>query len=247
MHPRREILHGDPQRFEQGDLIVRPPAGDRAFEHLADLSENVGVGDRPLLAGEEEIAGLGEQRLPAVREQARARDRRRVQLPGLRRAGPHGVDVGSRRDPVPQEDRLRGGGDRADQIRSRDRLAARGRRFHGQAGPLGLLGGEAAGALGPPAPDPHPAQRPHGAHGVQMGPRLHPGAEDGQIPGVPPCQRPGGHPARRRRADGGHRGGVQDRQGPPPLLLEQHHHPLVRLQAVQMILRHHRQHLGPGD
>ena len=107
--------------------------------------------------------------------------------------------------------------------------------------------GEAVGALRPPAPDPDAAQGPHRPHGVQMGARLHARAEDRQVPRAPLRQHPGGHRARRGRADGGDRRGVQQRQRPPPLVLEQQHHPLVRLLAVQMVVRHHRDHLDPGD
>src|SRR3954452_9718109 len=75
VHPRRQILHGDPQRFEQRDLILRPPAGDLALEHLAHLAEDVTACGRPLLAGEEESASLGEQRRRATAVAARARGR----------------------------------------------------------------------------------------------------------------------------------------------------------------------------
>ena len=155
--------------------------------------------------------------------------------------------MGPRRDPFAEQDRLRGGGHRADQVGPVDRLLDRGRHLHGQASPLALLLGESERALRPPAPDPHAPQSPHRPHGVQMGARLHARAEDRQVPRAPLRQHPGRHRARRGRADAGDRRGVEERQRLPPLVLEEHHHPLVGLLAVQIVVRHHRDHLDPGD
>ena len=164
-----------------------------------------------------------------------------------RRGGAGGVDVRPRREPLPEQHRLGGRRHRADQVRPRHRLAGRGHRLHGDPQPLPFPLGEPPGALRPPAPHPHPAQRAHRAHRLQVGPRLRPRAEDRQVPRLGPRQRPGRHRAGRGRADAGHRGGVQQGDRPPPLRLEQQDHPLVRLLAVEMVLRDHREHLDPGD
>src|SRR6185312_7931677 len=63
-----QILHRNPQGFEEGHLVVGAASGDLALQHVAQLALDVGVVDRTVGAGEQEISGLGEQRLPAVGE-----------------------------------------------------------------------------------------------------------------------------------------------------------------------------------
>src|SRR5260221_1649461 len=48
---RRQVLHGQPQRLEQRDLVGRGPARDLAKQNFADLAPDVVVADGALLLG----------------------------------------------------------------------------------------------------------------------------------------------------------------------------------------------------
>src|SRR6267143_2009174 len=102
---RGEILDREPERLEQGDLLLRAPAGNAPQEHAPDLADDVILADRSLGSGDEEVPGLVERGLEPIHIEPRALDGRRVQLAPGRERGADRVDVGARRDPVSTKDR----------------------------------------------------------------------------------------------------------------------------------------------
>src|SRR6476661_3870574 len=113
---RCDVLDGDAERLEERHLVGRPPAPGAAGQDLADLADDVSVGDRAFFLRDQEVSGFVERGLAAVDVEARPDDRGRVELARVRHARADRVDVRAGEDPVPEENRLAGGRRRADDV-----------------------------------------------------------------------------------------------------------------------------------
>jgi len=100
-------------------------------------------------------------------------------------------------------------------------------------------------ALGAPAPHPHPRDRARDAHRLQVGHRLHAGAEQGERRGVLARQQPRREPRHRGGADRGDGARVHDREQPPVLDVEQEHRADVRVVARPLVAGEDGHHLEP--
>src|SRR5438128_11444865 len=69
----RAVLDGDPDGLEERDLLVGGAPPDPSEEELPVLAHDVAVAHEALRARDEEVAGLGERRLPPVDPEPRAR------------------------------------------------------------------------------------------------------------------------------------------------------------------------------
>src|SRR6266508_2898315 len=70
-----QVLHREPQRFEQGDLMARPPPGDPPQKNVSDLSGDVLVPERAFGPGNQELSRLVERRFLSIDVEPRAADR----------------------------------------------------------------------------------------------------------------------------------------------------------------------------
>ena len=122
-----------------------------------------------------------------------------------------------------EQNGLAGLGERADDVRSADRVG------HGRAGfdlylMAGTLGAGKLSRLGRVAcPQPNAAQRSHRHHGIEMTARLFAGAEQREIPRVGPRQKASGEAAGGRGADRGDLCGIEQCNRLAVLRLEQQH------------------------
>src|SRR5437879_5185980 len=91
----RDILRGEPQGLEEGDLIRVGPARVVSPKYLPDLGLNVGAGDRALRDWPDDVARLDRRRRARIDKEPRSYHRLRVQLAPVRPGGPDRVDVGS--------------------------------------------------------------------------------------------------------------------------------------------------------
>src|SRR3954454_20477064 len=71
-----QVLDRDAQRLEDGDVFGRQPALNAAEQEVAEVAQEVVLGDRSFLERNEEVAGLLQDRFAAVAEEAGAADRR---------------------------------------------------------------------------------------------------------------------------------------------------------------------------
>ena len=83
-------------------------AGMSAREHLPKLRLDVFSSDCTRLDCAQEIAGFGQGSFPAIDEERSRGDRRRIELPGNRLAGPHGVHMTTPLEPLAPYDRVGG-------------------------------------------------------------------------------------------------------------------------------------------
>src|SRR6185295_1511048 len=74
-----DVLDGDPERLEEGDLLFRAPPRARADEDLADFPADVLVSEVTFALRDQEVASLVEGRFAPIDEQARPLHRLRVQ------------------------------------------------------------------------------------------------------------------------------------------------------------------------
>src|ERR1017187_10469159 len=100
-----QVLHGQSQRLEDGDLPRVGPAGRSAGEELANLRLDVVGPDGAVRQREQVVAGFSADRFAAVGEKCRGGDRLAVQLPGSGQAGSDRVDVRAVADPGALQDR----------------------------------------------------------------------------------------------------------------------------------------------
>ena len=169
-----EVLDGEPERLEDGQLVAARAAGMGADQHLAELGADV------LLAepGEQQVARLVHGRLTPVDEEAGRGHRLRVELADGRDARADGVHVRARRQPVPLQDRLAGARAGADDV---------GLAQH-------LLGRAAVAA----APRADLGVGHDGAHRLRVRTGLDAGAEDRDDPRVRGARAPASRPPRRQ-------------------------------------------------
>ncbi len=99
---RGEVLDRQAERLKDGDLFRARPAGRGPGKQLTQLGPDLVRPDRPVSGGQQVVAGLGQQRVPAVGEQHARRDRGGVELAHVRQAGADRVDVRAGLDPVPR-------------------------------------------------------------------------------------------------------------------------------------------------
>ncbi len=89
------------------------------------------------------------------------------------------------------------------------------------------------------APGPHPPERAHHGHRLEMGSGLDPAAQDGQIPRLGAGQRAGRHPAHRRGTNGGDAARVHDRDRRAGLRRKQQDQALVGIEPGTLVLGEH--------
>ena len=81
------ILHGEPHRLEEGDLLRRGAARLHPRHDLADAGPDVVLGDGAFLDGQEDVAGLGQARRLVVGDDRARGAPPRCRAPGGRRRG----------------------------------------------------------------------------------------------------------------------------------------------------------------
>ena len=190
-----EILHGEAERLEERQLVVRPSRPGAPDEELAQLGQDV-VGPDPALGdGSEVVPRLVDRRLAPVDEQRGLGDDVRLELSCPWPGRADGVDVGARREVGQRDDRLGRRRAGADDVRARERLV------DGRAGEPVRLERERLRVVVVPAPDPELRVGQHLAHRDGVRAALDARAEDRDVPAVGPgeeLRRDGGH---RRRPD----------------------------------------------
>src|SRR5258705_10117506 len=189
---RRQVLDRDSQRLEERDLRRRAPSGHAAEKEIAHFAHDVAIVDRALLLRNQEVARLVQRGLAAVHVETRTNHRVGMQLPRIREAGAHGVDVGSGRDPLAPEHglpRSRGG---ANEVGPFHRGAGVLLHFDSRHSAIGLALGEGSRVVLVSAPDADAPELPHRPHGFEMGARPDSRARVREIPPVLPPPEPGG-------------------------------------------------------
>ncbi|BFO18224.1 hypothetical protein SHKM778_46120 [Streptomyces sp. KM77-8] len=71
MAAANDVLHPEPERLVDGDLLLLAAARMAAEQHFAQLGENVVGPDQPGVQRRLQVTGLGERRLAAVHEERR--------------------------------------------------------------------------------------------------------------------------------------------------------------------------------
>ena len=229
-----EILDGEPERLEHGQLVGVPATRMRADQQLAELGANVVGPDAGFLHRRQVVAGLVQRRLAPVDEQPGAGDHVGIELARPRDGRADGVHVRAGSEPGAAHDRLARRRARAHDVgaveRLLDRLADDGVR----------LERERLGVRRRAAPDPEVGVGHDRAHRLRVRPRLNAGAENRDAAEARPGEKLGGDGGDRGGPDLGDRRGVEDRAQDARLAVVEDHGALVRVEPAGGVRRRDR-------
>ncbi len=239
-----EVLHHVAEGLVERELRVVLATGDAAEQHLADLRDDVCIGDGAGLARLQEF-GRGRQRRAAAVRDVAARDHQRlVDLDRAGEARTDGIDVRAGTQPRVAQHRRRGTGGRADDVGLSRRLGGLGDRDHGITTGAGEPHRERRRAAGVAPPDHDSLEMPHQPQGVEMRLGLGARAEDRQHPRIAARQRIGRDRAGAGGADPRDLVRIGEAQRLAAVALEQQHAAAVARAARPLRVVEHAQHLG---